>query len=93
MSKTEQKQVEAQCGSCRGTGIYRGFAEPRGIGVVCVECKGTGKRIITYTPFTVRQKRDDVQFVQRSAGTLLVTGVGPTSGKISYADFLAGKMP
>lgn len=89
--KTEK--VEAQCGACGGTGIYCGFAEPKGVGVVCLKCGGTGKQIIEYIPFTERKTRADVKTVRLSQGTFLATGVGPYGGEISYADFLAGKMP
>jgi hypothetical protein len=85
--------VKAQCDSCGGTGIYRGFAEPTGVGVVCVNCQGTGCRKISYKPFTERKERRDVQTVRRSAGTFLATGVGPTGGQVTYDEFLRGKMP
>lgn len=32
-----------ECQSCSGTGLYRGFAEPKGTAVVCCSCKGTGQ--------------------------------------------------
>lgn len=70
--------VDADCWSCGGTGIYRGFAEPKSVGVVCLTCEGTGKMILTYTPFTARKLRNDVETVQRSTGSFVATGVGPT---------------
>lgn len=90
---TDKNFVEAECGSCRGTGIYRGFAEPKGVGVVCLSCDGSGCKRISYTPFTARKRRDDVQTVQLSAGSLLVTGVGPRGSAITYREFLEGKLP
>jgi len=71
--------VEAQCSSCRGTGLYSGFAEAKGTAVICTTCKGTGKQIIKYIPFTALQRRDDVQTVKVSAGF------------ISYQSFFSGK--
>ena len=87
------KFIEAQCGSCSGTGVYCGFAEPRGVGVVCIECSGSGKSKIVYTPFEGRKRRSGVNTVRRSAGSFLATGVGPTGNSISYEEFLNGKMP
>lgn len=85
--------VEAECGSCDGTGIYRGFAEPKGVGVVCLNCDGTGRKVIKYKPFGGRRTRDDVKTVRRSAGSFIATGVGPTGGSVTYEEFLSGKMP
>jgi hypothetical protein len=90
--------VKAECSSCRATGLYRGFAEPEGVGVVCINCEGTGCRTIstpgvTYTPFTERKRRNDVKIVKLSRGTFIGTGVGPGGRGISYEEFLAGKMP
>ncbi len=74
-----KETVSAECDSCNATGIYRGFAEPKGVGVVCLSCGGSGCTEITYTPFVRRHPRQDVETVQLSRG-----------GKsISYRDFLA----
>jgi hypothetical protein len=35
-SVDELKKLQVQCGACGGTGVYHGFAEPKGIGVVCL---------------------------------------------------------
>lgn len=86
-------EVQAECRDCEGTGIYRGFAEPKGVGVVCLGCNGTGMQTVKYRPFTGRKKRKDVTTVRRSAGSFIDTGVGPTGGSVSYEDFLNGKMP
>ncbi len=80
--------VEIECESCGGTGLYRGFAEPEGVAVVCVKCDGHGKDILKYTPFTKRKHRPGVHTVRRSKGSLLVTG-----GSVSYEEFHNGKMP
>lgn len=85
--------VEAECGACGGTGVYCGFAEPKGIGVVCCQCDGSGKQVITYTPFTTRKRRTGVKTVQVSAGTFIGTRVGLVGSSVTYEEFLAGKMP
>lgn len=85
--------VEAQCSACGGTGIYVGYEEPKGVGVVCLNCDGTGKHVIEYIPFTGRKSRKGIEFVQLSAGNFMLTGQGPIGKKISYKDFLKGKMP
>jgi hypothetical protein len=88
-----QQSVEAECGACRGTGIYQGFAEPKGVGIICLNCGGEGKKIITYTPFAGRKGRNDIRVVRRSAGSFLATGVDPTGGSVTYEEFISGKMP
>lgn len=85
--------VQAECTACRGTGIYRGFAEPPGVGVICLGCNGSGAKEIRYVPFTSRKRREDVRNVSRSAGNFIGTGVGPTGGTISYEAFLRGEKP
>lgn len=86
-------KIEAECSSCKGTGVYRGFAEPKDVAVICLMCGGTGHQDIEYTPFTGRKNRTDVKVVKRSAGNFIVTGVGPTGGSVTYQEFLNGKMP
>jgi len=69
--------IKTQCSACNGTGIYHGFAEPPGVGVVCLPCDGTGCELIEYTPFEGRKTRDDVEVVRLSKGGFIATGVGP----------------
>lgn len=85
--------VKAECTACAGSGVYRGFAEPHGVGVVCLHCEGSGCREISYAPFIERRRRNDVSTVRRSRGTFLATGTGPTGNGISYADFIDGRLP
>lgn len=87
------KKIETECSSCDGTGIYCGFAEPEGVGVVCLSCGGSGCQTISYKPFNRRRKREGIKTVRRSAGTLIVTGVGPVGGGVTYEEFLKGQMP
>ena len=90
MAKTT---VKAECESCNGTGIYCGFAEPKGTGVVCIRCQGSGATELSYTPFTKRKKREGVHTVRLSAGVFIGTGVGPRGASVTYDEFLNGKMP
>jgi hypothetical protein len=85
--------VKAECSACGGTGVYKGFAEPSGVGVVCLECKGTGCREIAYTPFTERKRRDGIRIVRLSRGSLIATGVGPAGSEVTYEQFLRGEKP
>jgi hypothetical protein len=85
--------VKVFCQACGGTGVYCGFAEPKGTGVVCLRCEGSGAQTLSYEPFTGRKRRNDVQYVRLSAGTFLVTGVGPRGTTVSYDEFLQGRMP
>lgn len=88
--------ITTQCSrGCDGTGLYSGFAirEPDWVAVVCSGCQGTGAEKFTYTEFTGRKGRRGIKTVRRSAGSLLVTGVGPVGGSVTYAEFKKGKMP
>jgi hypothetical protein len=87
-----KQQVKSQCAACGGTGIYHGFAEPRGVGVVCIQCDGTGCYIIEYEPFTERKRRNDITTVQLSRGSTILS-CGPSGNSVSYNDFLNGKLP
>jgi hypothetical protein len=86
-------KIETECSSCSGTGLYRGFAEPVGVGVVCLNCEGTGCRSIEFKPFTGLKRRTDVVTVRVSRGSFILTGVGPAGSSISYPEFLNGKRP
>lgn len=86
-------KIKVECDACDGTGIYCGFAEPKGVGVVCLVCAGTGCRMISYKKFDKRKRRKGVKVVCRSAGTIIAAGVGPTGGGVTYEEFLNGKMP
>ena len=88
----EDMKIKTECGSCRGTGLYRGMAEPEGVAVVCLRCEGTGCREIEYTPFTTRKRRGDVTTVRLSRGSFILS-CGPGGTSVSYAEFQSGKMP
>ena len=86
-------KVTAECNACGATGLYRGFAEPEGVAVVCLRCNGTGAMTIEYVPFKQRLTRSDVKEVRRSRGSFLPCGVGPMGPVISYEQFQSGKLP
>lgn len=85
--------IRAECSACGGTGLYSGFAEPKGTAVVCVKCSGSGCEEITFTLFTGRKGKRNIQTVSRSRGLFIGTGVGPTGGSITYQEFQQGRMP
>lgn len=86
-------EVKAECSSCGGTGVYCGFAEPKGTGVVCLNCDGTGCSTIKYKPFTGLKRRTGVEKVMLSRGTFIMTGVGPAGSSVTYEEFMSGKRP
>lgn len=86
------KTVEVECPNCGGTGIYHGFAEPEGVGVICINCIGTGMTTIHYVSFTGRKTRTGIEWVQYSRRSI-VAGIGLARSSISYRDFLDGKLP
>ena len=88
-----KQSIKVECGPCGGTGIYCGFAEPKGTGVICLGCDGTGCATIEYNPFTGLKPRSGVKTVSRSRGTFIATGVGAAGASISYEEFLNGKRP
>lgn len=88
-----KQTVQAKCTSCEGTGIYCGFAEPKGVGVVCLSCDGSGCKTIEYEPFNGRVRRNTVHTVRQSRGTFIATGVGPAGGSVTYEEFWNGKRP
>jgi len=86
-------KIETQCNACAGTGVYRWFAEPPGVGVVCLTCNGTGCRVIEYVPFDGRQRRDGIDTVQESRGATILSCGPSDKASVSYEQFFAGKMP
>jgi len=97
--------LKIECQSCKGTGIYVGFAEVNGAGVVCHTCKGTGCQDYNfkYTPFKKRLRRPVVDRVFISGygycvgtkPTTLDNGIFVDFSKegVSYEEFSQGKMP
>ena len=81
-------RIQVQCGSCRGTGLYEGFAEPSGEPVVCLNCGGTGAEYLTFEPYTGRKTKRGVKKVRFSRGNMVALGVGGVVGsEMTYAEF------
>ena len=83
-------EYRAQCGDCKGSGIYVGLAERDGAGVVCNSCKGTGcvEQRIEYIDFDGRTFRDDVIRVQQVNPGICVNYDIFEFGGVTYADWL-----
>jgi len=95
MKKIEKK---IRCNACGGTGIYKGFAEGEGFGIVCRRCDGTGNIdfVLKYNdPVTT-------PIVRKNIVTVLECNVGirvgidgeftkDSFGGMPYQDWLAGK--
>ena len=91
--RSARVSIKVECTSCGATGVYCGFAEPEGTGVVCLACDGTGAQTLSGRTFIRRKRRMGVRTVSRSRGSFLATGVGATGDEVSYKDFISGKMP
>lgn len=88
------KSIVTECSKCGGTGICRDHRDPKGLGLVCGSCEGKGGRTIHYRPFNRRKKKAGIEQVARPSAALGAIGVGASSGpRISYQEFLDGKMP
>lgn len=81
-------EAQTECSACGATGIYKGFAEPAGVGAVCLDCGGSGCKTIAYRPFKQRRHRSDIETVRLSRGKLVALGVGPEGKAINYSEFL-----
>lgn len=98
-------EMEIQCKSCGGTGVYVGMAEREGAAVVCSSCNGTGKcwYAFEYEEFTGRKKKDGVTRVYKSSYEFVIAPkkirfenlgeIDLSEEGVDYADFLAGSMP
>ena len=84
-----QSEVVHECRSCDGTGVFVASTEPLRTGTVCYSCKGTGRMVFKFTPFTQRQTRNDVDKVRLTSVRCDRCDAKP----VTYEEFLAGKMP
>lgn len=89
-------EMNIECRSCGGTGLYAGLGEGDGAAVVCHTCKGTGCEHykLDYQPFTERQDREGIERVYRvNPGIYIGTGNGHTLedfGGMPYEDWREG---
>lgn len=90
-------EYDYQCTACKGTGIYVGFAEDDGFGVVCQICNGTGKAHVKleYDDFIEKVKRKDIKRVLQCNPGIAV-GIGKnltlnSFGGMDYEDWFNGK--
>ena len=96
-AEKQQIQYDCECGSCGGTGIYVGFAEKDGAGVICGTCEGKGERHIeiTYTLFNGLKVRPNVTKVYRINPGIGIGAAGGYNlsdfGGMSYEDWLQGQ--
>lgn len=81
-------EFDYECPSCKGSGIYVGFAEKNGAGVKCHNCdKGKAHFKMKYKEFTRTKKRKDVTTVYaRNLGYVLSPDV--SSGGVPYEKYL-----
>lgn len=80
--------VKHECGRCRGTGLYSGFAEPKGTAVICRGCGGLGIVETKVKRFKGRKKMRGIKTISESRGSFIATGVGPREGTdMTYAEF------
>lgn len=82
---TKRIEHDEKCKTCKGTGLYVGFAENDGAAVVCSNCKGTGcvHFVHEYEEFEGRTIKPDVDWVfQCNPGI----GIG-TGGEHQLRDF------
>lgn len=77
-------EVETECPSCHGTGVYKSVFEHGRTGVVCRTCEGSGLHIVKYRPFQGRQRRADVQRVYPRSGHVVDDHI---EGGVEYEAF------
>ena len=107
ISQDEDKVVvegDVVCGSCSGTGLYKGMAEGGAAAVVCSSCDGTGcvHTKVTFTIFKKRKIRRDVTRVYKTAYGYGITDVDVqnkngtiyfSKAGVAYTDWLKGLEP
>jgi len=83
---------EAKCSVCKGTGIYVGMGERDGAGIVCHQCKGTGKKeiVVGWEDFEGKQKREDIKRVYECNPGICVDASSKFGG-MPYDNWFLGK--
>ncbi len=78
--------IKQECEVCRGTGLYSGFMEPKGVAVICRVCDGKGWHIHRYNEFTGRKKKEGIRSIIRELNN--AERKAGESGTMSYEEFL-----
>jgi hypothetical protein len=81
----EKVAVRFKCADCNSSGVYRGQFSPKGFGIVCNYCGGSGATTFGVTPSEGRQLREDVHTVVRVSGKYVDWLNDP---KMTYQEFL-----
>ena len=77
----------AECPACNASGVYQGFCEAKGEAVECLQCEGTGEIRVAIKPFMGRKRKRGIDFVSKSRGGFLATGVGAVGKREKYNDW------
>lgn len=83
-------EIDRECESCKGTGLYVGMAEQGGSAVVCNTCKGEGhyEETIRWTEFKHLKERKGVKRVFATAcGICIGEGTTKEGRKLRLEDF------
>lgn len=98
-------EMNIECQSCNGTGVYQGMAERDGAAVVCRTCNGTGEHLykFSYSEFTGKKRKEGVKRVYKGGygfviapGKLSFKNIGEVDMAkegVSYDEFLEGELP
>lgn len=84
-------EYDQECKSCKGTGLYVGFAERDGFAVVCHACNGTGCQHVKveYDDFESRKDREGIKTVIQANPGIGVGG-NLNFGGLPYTEWKAG---
>ncbi len=86
-------QIDQQCKSCEGTGLYIGMAERDGAAIVCHTCKGEGHHLFyhEYTEFQGLRLSLEIKHVYQTNPGITVGIPFEEFGGMSYKDWQSGK--
>lgn len=92
MTANQQQSIDVECQKCAATGVSKSRLSKSRAGTACDNCEGTGKVELTFTPFTGRKTRSDVDFV-RPFGQIYPDNDNRVEGQVTYQEFLDGGKP
>ncbi len=74
--------TKEECFICKGTKLFTPkHLREKGIAYVCTTCGGKGWQERSYTIFQEKEKIEGIEFIKNG------------NSQVTYAEFLAGKMP